>query len=56
MLPPHIRDAYPVYPRYALNQQFHFTRQKTDELDEILITYGNGEFFSQSQYQKLNLE
>jgi hypothetical protein len=52
-LPPHVRDAYPVHPRYAVGT-FHLSRQLTDELDEVMVTYGNGEFFSRSLYQRLN--
>ena len=49
-LPPHMRQCYPVEPRYA-NGAFHLTQQASDELDAVMLTYGNGDFFSRKLYQ-----
>ena len=49
-LPPHMRQCYPVEPRYA-NGAFHLTQQASDELDAVMLTYGNGDFFARKLYQ-----
>jgi hypothetical protein len=54
-LTPFIRDAYPVHPRYATGN-FHMTKKTSDLMEDLMITYGNGEYFSRSMYQRLNLE
>jgi hypothetical protein len=53
-LPPHIRDAYPVHPRYA-SGNFHLSNTTSDWLEDLIVTYGNGEYISRSLYQRLNL-
>jgi hypothetical protein len=50
-LPPHIRDAYHVHPRYA-EGNFHLSKTTTDLLEDVIVTYGNGEYFSKSLYQR----
>jgi hypothetical protein len=52
-LPPHIRNAYPVEPRYATGT-FHLSKKTSDWLEDLIVTYGNGEFISKSLYQRLN--
>jgi hypothetical protein len=54
-LPAHIRAAYPVEPRYA-NGAYHFTIQATDELEPLLKTYANGDFYSKKLYRTIGLE
>jgi hypothetical protein len=51
-LPPHIRDAYPVHPRYA-SGNFHLSKSTSENLEHIIVTYGNGDYFSKSIYQRL---
>jgi hypothetical protein len=53
-LPPHIRDAYPVYPRYA-EGNFHLAKSTSDLMEDVIVTYGSGDYFSRSLYQRLNL-
>ena len=50
-LAPHIRQQYPVDVRYAVNQSFHMSIAASDELDAIMTTYANGNFFSRKLYQ-----
>jgi len=49
-LPPHMRQKYPVEPRYA-NGGFHLTVGASDELESIMVTYGNADFFAKKLYQ-----
>lgn len=55
-LPAHIRNAYPVDPRYAGQTGFHLHYSATDELDAVMKTYGNGDFFSKKLYQSSGLQ
>ena len=54
-LPADIRSKYPVEPNYAINYGdgggFHLSIAASDELDFIMKTYGNGEFFSKKLFQ-----
>jgi hypothetical protein len=54
-LSPFVRSAYPVHPRYAVGS-FHLSKNTSDLLEDLMITYGNGEHFSRSMYQRLNYE
>lgn len=51
-LPSHIRDAYPVHPRYAFGN-FHLSKATSESLEHVIVTYGNGEYFSKSLYQRM---
>ena len=44
-LPPHIRQQYPVDIPYAANTSFHMLVEAGGELDTIMTTYANGNFF-----------
>jgi hypothetical protein len=52
-LPEYIRDAYPVLPRYATGN-FHISRSSSDLLEEVIMTYGNGDFVSRLLYGAIN--
>ena len=45
LLSPHIRETYPVLPRYAQGQ-FHLRTDLSDAVDSVMKTYGNAEFVS----------
>ena len=45
LLDAHVRDTYPVLPRYA-HGQFHFNTELSDIVDSVMKTYGNAEFVS----------
>jgi hypothetical protein len=48
MLPPQYRNAYPVDPRYALeNKETHINKSFSKAMDKLMITHGNGEQLSQ---------
>ena len=44
LLPPHMRQAYPVPPRYAAGT-FHLRQDAIFALESIMKTYGNGDWF-----------
>jgi hypothetical protein len=50
-LPAHVRQAYPVDPRYAAGT-YHLSIDITDDVDVIMKTYGNGNMISKSLYQQ----
>ena len=52
-LPEYIRANYPVYPRYAAGT-YHLNRPASDLFEEMMITYGNGDFFSKLMYNSIN--
>jgi hypothetical protein len=53
MLDPQVRQAYPVHPRYALEgATWHLTKELSDDLDDTMLTYGNGDFFSRKMYNR----
>ena len=53
MLDPHVRSAYPVHPRYALEgATWHLTKELADDLDAELLTYGNADAFSHKMYSR----
>jgi hypothetical protein len=54
LLPPHFRDVYPVHP-ICTDGNFHLSKTKTDILDDVIARYGNGNYFSRSLCQRLNL-
>ena len=54
MLPPHIREIYPVLPIYAQGG-FHLTRDVSEDLREQMVTYANGDVVSKRLYKKLCL-
>ena len=49
-LPAYMRQNYPVDPQYAQGE-WHITREGTDELDSVMKTYANGEFYSKKMLQ-----
>jgi hypothetical protein len=55
LLSAHVRAAYPVEPRYATGA-FHFHKQATDELEPIMKTYGNGNFYCKKLYRTMGVE
>ena len=52
-LPEYIRKKYPVYPKHATGT-FHLTKVAADLLEDTMVTYGNGEFFSKLLYNSIN--
>ena len=50
-LPAHVRQAYPVDPRYAAGT-FHLSIAITDNIDVVMKTYGNGNMVSKSLIQQ----
>jgi hypothetical protein len=53
MLDPQVRHAYPVHPRYALEgATWHLTKELADDLDDSMLTYGNGDYFSRKLYNR----
>jgi hypothetical protein len=55
LLPAHVRAAYPVEPQYATGA-FHFHKQATDELEPIMKTYGNGNFYCKKLFRTMGVE
>ena len=54
-LPPHVRAAYPVEPRYASASKIcHVHKDVTLLYDELLTTYSNGEHVSRCLYRVIN--
>jgi len=54
-LPAYMSNRYPVEPRYALpNHSFHLSNDATNILDNLMLTYANGEMFSQLLYKSVN--
>ena len=52
-IPEYIRKQYPVYPRYATGK-WHLSKSCSDLFEEIMMTYGNGDFFSRLLYNAIN--
>jgi hypothetical protein len=53
MLDPQVRHAYPVHPRYAVEgATWHLTKELADDLDDSMLTYGNGDFFCRKMYNR----
>jgi len=53
-LPAYVANEYPVETKFALpNHTFHLTREATNVLDPIMLTYGNGEMFSNLLYRTI---
>ena len=53
MLDPHVRSAYPVHPRHALEgATWHLTRELADDLDAEMLTYGNADEFSHKMHNR----
>ena len=50
-LPAHVRQCYPVDPHWA-HGAFHFSKDLSDDLDSLMKTYANGEFFSKNLLHK----
>ena len=42
----HYRRAYPVAPRYAVGYDVHLTEPTTHVLENLMLTYGNGDMLS----------
>jgi len=54
-LPAYLANQYPVETKFALpNHSFHMTRDATDVLDQLMLTYGNGEMCSKLLYTSIN--
>ncbi|KAG7346282.1 hypothetical protein IV203_005350 [Nitzschia inconspicua] len=51
-LPAHVRQAYPVDPRYATGG-FHLAECITSDLDILMKTYASGSFISRKMYRRL---
>jgi hypothetical protein len=51
-LPSHIRQEYPVDPRFASNQDFHLSRTFSDWLQELVITDASGDKIAKSIVKK----
>ena len=55
MLPEYIRNAYPVEPKFASDTtNFHIDRDWTDIIEELMLTYGNGDLISKMMYARRN--
>lgn len=53
-LPEYIRNVYPVEPKFAHPTiMFHLDRPTSDLVEEILVTYGNGDQLSRMIYSKI---
>ena len=51
-LPIHVRNAYPVYPKYADNtMSFHLDKPTSQILEGLMLTYGNGDKVSRMIYE-----
>jgi len=54
-LPAHVAQHYPVETKYALtSHSFHLDRNATNILDNIMVTYTNGELCSRLLYSSIN--
>jgi hypothetical protein len=51
----HIRDAYPVDPKYAQGT-FHMDIDLTDDLELLMTTYANGSYVGKKMNRKLGLK
>ncbi len=51
-LPSHIRQEYPVDPRFASNQDFHLSRTFSDWLRELVVTDASGDKIAKSVAKK----
>lgn len=55
LLPSHIRDIYPVTPRYATpGGTFHLSCDLSVDLEENMMTYANADVVSKRLYKKMN--
>jgi hypothetical protein len=54
-LPADVASTYPVLPRFS-NGSFHFHKDLSDDLEELMMTYANGGFVSKKIYKKMNKE
>jgi hypothetical protein len=54
VLPTPVAAAYPVLPRYAAGQ-FHLHKDQSDQVEQLLKTYANGKFISNSLHRKLGV-
>ena len=57
ILPPHVRDLYPVEPKFAspnVSTTHHIHRDVTVLFDDMLATYSNGTHISRCIYRVLN--
>ena len=55
LLPPCIREIYPVAPRYATGA-FHFNEALTDNLEDLMVTYASANYVSKQLYRRLDTE
>jgi hypothetical protein len=56
-LPEYVRNAYPVYPKYAgKGATFHIDRNCADLVDYLMPTYGNGDMLARLMFTKINKE
>eukprot|EP00980_Cylindrotheca_fusiformis_P007706 scaffold1634_cov95-Cylindrotheca_fusiformis.AAC.2 len=58
LLPLHMSEQYPVFPRYATSKSgnFHLHRNVTMPLEKFILTYANGEQLSQQLWQARGLQ
>jgi hypothetical protein len=50
-LPHRLQMAYPVDRRYAVNKKMHLSKTTTRVMENMMPTYGNGDFLSRSLYK-----
>jgi hypothetical protein len=54
-LPEYVRNAYPVDPKYASAvTTWHIDRATSDMVEELMITYGNGDQLSKMLFTKMS--
>lgn len=56
VLPPHVRNCYPVEMKYAGGASFHFHRDASLLFGETLLTYSNGDHLHRVMYRAMNNE
>jgi len=54
-LPTHIRSIYPVDPIYATGS-FHLTKNLTEDMELLMVTYASADLVSRKLYNKLGKE
>lgn len=56
-LPEYVRNAYPVEPKFAdSSSSFHIDRDCSHWMEEIMLTYGNGDLLARIIYSAINKE
>jgi hypothetical protein len=49
----HVSSKYPVEPKYARGQQ-HIVKAATDLIEELMVSYTNGDLISKLLYNAIN--